>query len=123
LDHFFAKNFPGFKRYSLEGGEACMAFYHSIFSNAAREDIEELVMGIAHRGRLNLMTCLLNLDPVLLLTKIKGNREFAEDEAKFASGDIVHHYPCSTDLSYFDKKIHVNLLPNPSHLEVHISQF
>ncbi len=100
-----------------------MAFYHSIFSNAAREDIEELVMGIAHRGRLNLMTCLLNLDPVLLLAKIKGNREYSENEVKFASGDIVHHYPCSTDLRYFGKQVHINLMPNPSHLEVSFFKF
>lgn len=117
FDHFLAKNFPAFKRYSLEGGEASMAFYYSIFSNAAASDIEELVMGIAHRGRLNLMTCMLDLDPVLLLAKIKGNREFAEDEVSYASGDITHHYPCSTDLNFHDKKIHINLVPNPSHLE------
>ena len=47
-----------------------MAFYHSVFSGLAKNDIEELVMGIAHRGRLNLMTCMLNLDPVLLFAKV-----------------------------------------------------
>ena len=47
-----------------------MAFYYSIFSNLAKSDVEQLVMGIAHRGRLNLMACLLNLDPVLLFAKV-----------------------------------------------------
>ena len=73
FDYFLAKNFPAFKRYSLEGGESCMAFYYSIFSNAAMSDIQEMVMGIAHRGRLNLMTCMLDLDPVLLLAKVNLN--------------------------------------------------
>ena len=70
FDFFLASKFPSFKRYSLEGGESAMAFYYSIFSNLAKSDVEQLVMGIAHRGRLNLMACLLNLDPVLLFAKV-----------------------------------------------------
>lgn len=118
LDLFFGLKFPTFKRYSNEGSESSMAFYYSLFANSAQNDIEQLVMGIAHRGRLNLMTCLLNLDPRLMFTKIKGKSEFADEEAlSFATGDIVHHFPCSTDLKYNNKSIHVNSMPNPSHLE------
>ncbi|RNA23119.1 putative 2-oxoglutarate dehydrogenase E1 component DHKTD1 mitochondrial [Brachionus plicatilis] len=115
FDHFLAEKFPSFKRYSLEGGESAMAFYHSIFSGLAKNDIEQLIMGIAHRGRLNLVTCMLNLDPVLLFAKIKGRSEYSADVT--ATGDISHHFPCSTDLTFDGKKIHVSLLQNPSHLE------
>lgn len=76
-------------------------------------------MGIAHRGRLNLMLCLLDLDAVTFFAKIKGKSEYSAD-VEIASGDISHHFACSTDLSFVNadnKKIHVNLMPNPSHLE------
>ncbi len=77
-------------------------------------------MGIAHRGRLNLMLCMLNLDPVTFFAKIKGKSEYSAD-VEIASGDISHHFACSTELNYEhdanNKKIHVSLMPNPSHLE------
>jgi len=116
FDAFLATKFPTFKRYSNEGAESSMAFYYSIFSNSALNDIEQLVMGIAHRGRLNLMMCMLNLDPIVFFAKLKGKSEYSED-VEIASGDISHHFPCSTDLEFNNKKIHVNLMPNPSHLE------
>ena len=90
FDHFLASKFPTFKRYSLEGGESSMAFYHSVFSNLAKSNITDLVMGIAHRGRLNLMIAMLNLDPVTFFAKIKGKSEYHPDVT--ASGDIAHHF-------------------------------
>ena len=62
-------------------------------------DIEQLVMGIAHRGRLNLMLCMLDLDPVTFFAKIKGKTEYSPD-VQIASGDISHHFACSTQLSF-----------------------
>lgn len=116
MDAFLAAKFPTFKRYSNEGSESSIAFYYSLFSNSAQENIEQIVMGIAHRGRLNLMTCLLDLDPRLLFSKIKGKSEYPSD-CDLPSGDIPHHFSCLTDLTFNDKKIHVNCMMNPSHLE------
>lgn len=70
FDHFLGLKFPTFKRYSLEGGESCMAFYESLFEECSTNEIKDLVMGIAHRGRLNLMILMLNLEPQLLFTKV-----------------------------------------------------
>ena len=117
FDLFLGLKFSNFKRYSNEGSESSMAFYYSLFSHSAQSDIEQLVMGIAHRGRLNLITCLLNFDPRLLFTKIKGKSEFSEDVLDLATGDIAHHFPVSTDLKFNNKNIHINLMLNPSHLE------
>lgn len=67
-----------------------MAFYYSVFSNLAKADIDDLVMGIAHRGRLNLMICMLGLNPVQFFAKIKGKSEFPSSVT--VTGDISHHF-------------------------------
>jgi probable 2-oxoglutarate dehydrogenase E1 component DHKTD1 len=118
FDLFLGTKFPTFKRYSKEGGESAMAFYNSLFASSANEGVEDLIMGIAHRGRLNLMICLLNLQPELFFSKIKGKFEYSsEDVPTSVTGDIAHHFPCSTDLDYNGKRLHVSLVQNPSHLE------
>ncbi|CAH0552068.1 unnamed protein product [Brassicogethes aeneus] len=116
FDNFLAKKFPGLKRYGGEGAESMMGFFHETFRLAALDDIEQVVLGMPHRGRLNLLTCLLNFPPARMFSKIKGNSDFP---AKYqGSGDVLSHLISSTDLQFGEKSVHVSLLYCPSHLEI-----
>lgn len=115
MERFLAKKFPSLKRYSGEGAESMFSFMHELFSTCALDGVEDLLISIPHRGRLCLLTGLMNFPPSVLFNKIKGNPEF-ESKYNFI-GDVISHLTSSTDLHYGDKKLHVTMVPNPSHLE------
>jgi len=115
FDHFMAAKFATVKRYGGEGAETMMAFFDEAFSLCAGGGVEEVVMCMPHRGRNNLLVCLLNLPPSIMFRKLKGKYEFP-DEFR-GTGDVLSHLTSSTDLSYEGKSVHVTLIPNPSHLE------
>ncbi|ESO02643.1 hypothetical protein HELRODRAFT_106795 [Helobdella robusta] len=115
FDHFLANKFTTVKRYGGEGGESAMIFFDYLFQLSAQNDLDSMVISMNHRGRLNLLTCLLNFPPVTMFQKMKGRREFP-DGVK-ASGDVLSHLTSSVDLEYDGRLIHVTMVPNPSHLE------
>lgn len=115
LDKFLQVKFPNLKRYGLEGGESMVPALNALFSIAAKGGMEQIVLGMPHRGRLNLLTGLLKFPPTALFHKIKGNSELPEGVE--AEGDVLSHLFTSVDLGYGDKSIKISLLPNPSHLE------
>ncbi|XP_072390539.1 probable 2-oxoadipate dehydrogenase complex component E1 homolog isoform X1 [Diabrotica undecimpunctata] len=115
FDHFLAKKFASLKRYGGEGAESIMVFFSELFRLAANDSIEQIVLGMNHRGRLNLLTGLLNFPPAELFSKLKGNADFPAHYQ--ATGDVISHCVSSTDLAYDDKSVHVTMLYNPSHLE------
>lgn len=109
------KKFPQVKRYGLEGAESMMIALDTLFKSASKSGINDIVLAMPHRGRLNLLTGLLNFSPTALFHKVKGNTEFPSNI--IAVGDVLSHLSISTKLSYDDKAINVSLLHNPSHLE------
>lgn len=115
FDNFLAKKFSTVKRYGGEGAESMMGFYNELFIRSTEFAISDIVIGMAHRGRLNLLTGLLKFPPVAMFQKMKGMSEFPEGVT--GSGDVLSHLTSSVDLEYNGKHIHVTLLPNPSHLE------
>ncbi|KAJ3197259.1 hypothetical protein HK101_005031 [Irineochytrium annulatum] len=117
FDHFMAKKFPQVKRYGLEGAEGMMVCLDTIFSDASKDGIRDVILGMPHRGRLNLLACLLDFNRTALFHKVKGNSEFPEGVP--GTGDVVSHLAASVDLKYpnSSRPIHVSLLHNPSHLE------
>ncbi|KAG5456304.1 MAG: LOW QUALITY PROTEIN: thiamine diphosphate-binding protein [Olpidium bornovanus] len=111
-----AKKFAQVKRYGLEGAESMMVALDSLLRSANKAGVADVVLGMPHRGRLNLLTDLLQYDPTALFSKIKGNAEFPESLA--ASGDVLSHLASSPTLHYGQPKpLRVALLHNPSHLE------
>ncbi|KAJ8973547.1 hypothetical protein NQ317_018392 [Molorchus minor] len=82
---------------------------------AAEDSIEQIVLAMPHRGRLNLLTGMLNFPPVQMFSKLGGNADFPPSYQ--STGDVLSHCISSTDLHYGDKSVHVSLLYNPSHLE------
>ncbi|XP_076441946.1 2-oxoadipate dehydrogenase complex component E1-like [Babylonia areolata] len=118
FDHFLASKFTTVKRYGGEGGESMMGCFDEVFRKCSEHGVEDVVMSMPHRGRLNFMTCLLNFPPVVMFQKMKGKTELPPG-AK-GTGDVLSHLYCSVDLPYGDTSVHVSLIPNPSHLEANI---
>ncbi|XP_012220785.1 2-oxoadipate dehydrogenase complex component E1 isoform X2 [Linepithema humile] len=116
FDNFLAKKFVSLKRYGGEGAESMMAFFHEFFKLCARDNLEHIILCAAHRGRLNLLTGLLNFPPNKLFHKLRGLSEFPN--ADKCTGDVISHLTSSTDLNIGQKCLHVTVLRNPSHLEI-----
>ncbi|XP_026929213.1 2-oxoadipate dehydrogenase complex component E1 isoform X2 [Acinonyx jubatus] len=116
FDHFLATKFATVKRYGGEGAESMMGFFHELLKMAAYSGITDVIIGMPHRGRLNLLTGLLQFPPELMFRKMRGLSEFPEDVS--ATGDVLSHLTSSVDLDFgAHHPLHVTMLPNPSHLE------
>ncbi|NWX01280.1 DHTK1 dehydrogenase, partial [Caloenas nicobarica] len=116
FDHFLATKFATVKRYGGEGAESMMGFFHELFKMCAYSGVTDIILGMPHRGRLNLLTGLLQLPLELMFRKMCGLSEFPENSA--AIGDVLSHLTSSVDLDFGSHRpVHVSLLPNPSHLE------
>ncbi|ORZ14017.1 dehydrogenase E1 and transketolase domain-containing protein 1 [Absidia repens] len=115
FDHFLAKKFPNLKRYGLEGAESMMVALDRLFGLSAKAGVSDLIVGMPHRGRLNLLCDLLEYPHEALFHKMKGQSELPEDT--FHSADVISHLVNNPNLTYDGKSLHVSLLSNPSHLE------
>ncbi|XP_066249250.1 probable 2-oxoglutarate dehydrogenase E1 component DHKTD1 homolog, mitochondrial isoform X1 [Euwallacea similis] len=115
FDEFLAKKFSSVKRYGGEGAETMMVFFDEVLQLAAKEPLEQLVVAMPHRGRLNLLTGVLNYHPAEIFHKLRGNKDFPDGYR--CTGDVLSHIVSSTDISIYNKSLHVSVLRNPSHLE------
>jgi len=117
FDHFMQKKFPVVKRYAMEGVEAVVPALNTVFEIAVNRGVTDIVMNMAHRGRLNLLVGLLKYPPRNMFWKVQGKNEFLDSEGKWAIGDVLSHLGQSVDLEYNGHKLHVTMIQNPSHLE------
>ncbi|XP_045391892.1 probable 2-oxoglutarate dehydrogenase E1 component DHKTD1, mitochondrial isoform X2 [Lemur catta] len=116
FDHFLATKFATVKRYGGEGAESMMGFFHELLKMSAYAGVTDVVIGMPHRGRLNLLTGLLQFPTELMFRKMQGLSEFPENFS--ATGDVLSHLTSSVDLDFgAHHPLHVTMLPNPSHLE------
>ena len=125
FDAFMQKKFAFVKRYGLEGAEGMLPALEGMFEAATKDGkVEDVVIAMPHRGRLNFLTSLLELDPALIFGKLKGKSEIPD--GVIGSGDVLSHLAVSVDLPYSngardaqgnDRDLHVSLIHNPSHLE------
>lgn len=116
FDHFLGTKFATVKRYGGEGAESMMGFFYELFRHAAYSGVTDVIMGMPHRGRLNLLTGLLHFPPELMFRKMRGLSEFPENSPSI--GDVLSHLTSSVDLDFgAGHTLHVTMLPNPSHLE------
>ncbi|PSN50780.1 putative 2-oxoglutarate dehydrogenase E1 component DHKTD1 [Blattella germanica] len=116
FDNFLATKFVTVKRYGGEGAESMMGFFLEFLNTASKSGVEQVIMCMPHRGRLNLLTGMLQFPPAQLFRKLKGISEFPEHVK--ATGDVPSHFTSSVDLKINGKMIHLTMLPGPSHLEV-----
>lgn len=115
FDNFLAAKFSTVKRYGGEGAESMMTFFYELFCQAPKTGVTDIVVGMPHRGRLNLLTGLLDFPPVQVFQKMKGMPEVPAGIK--GSGDVLSHLSTSVDLQGYPGPLHATLLPNPSHLE------
>ncbi|KAG7230995.1 hypothetical protein INR49_025024 [Caranx melampygus] len=101
---------------SLEERECMMGFFYELFHQSAHSGVTDVVIGMPHRGRLNLLTGLLKFPPELMFRKMRGLSEFPDTSP--AIGDVLSHLTSSVELDFgAGHPLHVTMLPNPSHLE------
>lgn len=100
FDRFMNVKLPSIKRYGGEGSESTVAFFRKLLSSAAKEDVNSIVLGMPHRGKLNALVTLFKQRPVKILRKYKGLPEFGED-AK-AMMDIPNHFSKKTFRKLFE---------------------
>lgn len=114
FENFLHTKFTGQKRFSLEGAESAIPALDAVIDTGAELGIKEFVIGMAHRGRLNVLANILGKSYEDIFSEFEG-KEF--DENAF-DGDVKYHLGFSTDVeTMHNKKVHLSLTPNPSHLE------
>jgi len=114
FEQFLQKKYVGQKRFSVEGGEALIPGLERMVRKGAAHGVEEFVMGMAHRGRLNTLVNIFDKDIEELFGEFEG-KEF-DDEDSF-DGDVKYHLGQTRNIKVDDKEIQLTLAPNPSHLE------
>lgn len=115
FENFLHTKFVGQKRFSLEGLETLIPALDFVIDYGAELGVEEFVMGMAHRGRLNVLANILNKTYEEIFKEFEGKS--AEDEGIF-EGDVKYHMGYSSEIKTFSgKKVRLSLSPNPSHLE------
>jgi 2-oxoglutarate dehydrogenase E1 component len=113
LEKYLHTKFVGQKRFSLEGGESFIASMDAVVQHAGSQGVEEIVIGMAHRGRLNVLVNTLGKMPRDLFAEFEG--QHADD---LPSGDVKYHNGFSSDISTPGGPVHLSLAFNPSHLEI-----
>lgn len=114
FEQFLHTKFIGAKRFSLEGGEAVIPLLDQLIERSATLGVEEIVIGMAHRGRLNVMVNILEMDVREIFSGFVDNKP----EVYVGRGDVKYHLGFSTDrVTSGGEKIHLTLAFNPSHLE------
>lgn len=115
FEKFLHTKYIGQKRFSLEGGETTIAALDSIINVAANNDVQEVVIGMAHRGRLNVLANVMGKTYEQIFSEFEGT---AVMDQTMGSGDVKYHMGYGSEIQTPDQKtIHLKLMPNPSHLE------
>jgi len=115
FERFLHTKFVGQKRFSLEGGETTIAALDAIITAAVDDRVEEVVIGMAHRGRLNVLANIMNKTYEQIFSEFEG--DMPEDQS-FGDGDVKYHLGFSSMVNTaHGKQVYLKLTPNPSHLE------
>ena len=115
LERFLDRRYTGTKRFGLEGGESLIPALEQVIKRGGQLGMKELVIGMPHRGRLNVLTNVMGKPYAALFSEFQGNPANPEDVQ--GSGDVKYHLGTSTDREMGDIKMHMSLTANPSHLE------
>ncbi len=115
FEKFLQTKYVGQKRFGLEGGETTIAALDAIINTSSLNNVQEVVIGMAHRGRLNVLANILGKTYQQIFTEFEGT---ATPDTTMGSGDVKYHKGFSSEVDTIaGKKVHLKLCPNPSHLE------
>jgi len=114
FENFLHTKYVGQKRFSLEGGESVIPALDALIERAAEKGVEQFVMGMAHRGRLNVLANIFGKSTQDIFGEFDGK----DYDQEYFDGDVKYHLGLTADkITSSGKKININLAPNPSHLE------
>lgn len=113
LEKYLGSKFPGAKRFSLEGGDSLVPLLKELISRSGEQGAKEVVIGMAHRGRLNVLVNVLGKKPQDLFDEFAGKHDSSK-----GSGDVKYHMGFSSDYATPGGDVHLALAFNPSHLEI-----
>ena len=116
FEKFIDVKYKGTKRFGLDGGEALIPALEQIIKRGGQLGLQDVVLGMAHRGRLNVLCQVMGKPHRALFHEFKGG-SFKPDEVE-GSGDVKYHLGASSDREFDDNKVHLSLTANPSHLEI-----
>ncbi len=115
FEKFLDRKYTGTKRFGLEGAESAIPALETILQRAAELDVRETVIGMAHRGRLNVLANVMHKPLEAIFHEFQGGASTPDEIG--GSGDVKYHLGTSTDREIQGVSMHLSLVPNPSHLE------
>lgn len=116
FEKFLSVKYPGAKRFGLEGGEGFLPALDSILKDSVERGVVEFILGMAHRGRLNVLTNIIGLPSSKIFSEFQVNIPRPEYDMQ-GSGDVKYHLGYSSDREINGQQVHLSLTANPSHLE------
>ncbi|MCP5379477.1 MAG: 2-oxoglutarate dehydrogenase E1 component [Novosphingobium sp.] len=114
-EKFLGKKYVGTKRFGLDGGESMIPALEAVIKYGSQMGVREIVYGMAHRGRLNILANVMAKPYRVIFHEFSGGTANPEDVG--GSGDVKYHLGTSADREFDGVKVHMSLMPNPSHLE------
>ena len=114
-EKFLGRKYVGTKRFGLDGGESMIPALEAVIKSGGQLGVKEIVLGMAHRGRLNVLANVMAKPYRVIFHEFSGGSANPEDVG--GSGDVKYHLGTSTDREFGGIKVHMSLVPNPSHLE------
>ncbi|WP_313805300.1 2-oxoglutarate dehydrogenase E1 component [Sphingobium sp.] len=114
-EKFLGRKYVGTKRFGLDGGESMIPALEAVIKYGGLSGVREIVFGMAHRGRLNVLANVMAKGFRVIFHEFSGGTANPEDVG--GSGDVKYHLGTSTDREFDGVKVHMSLVPNPSHLE------
>ena len=116
FEKFLDVKYTGTKRFGLDGSESLIPALEQIIKRGGALGVKDIVLGMAHRGRLNVLTQVMGKPHRALFHEFKGGAFYAEDVE--GSGDVKYHLGASSDREFDGNQVHLSLTANPSHLEI-----
>ena len=116
FERFLAKRFPGTKRFGLDGGESAVPALEQIIKRGGALGVRDLVLGMPHRGRLNILAAVMAKPYRAIFHEFQGGSSTPSDIE--GSGDVKYHLGASSDRAFDNNNVHLSLTANPSHLEI-----
>ncbi len=116
FERFLHKRFPGTKRFGLDGGEATVPALEQIIKRGGALGVDEIVVGMPHRGRLNVLAAVMGKPYRIIFHEFQGGSSVPSDIE--GSGDVKYHLGASSDREFDGNRVHLSLTANPSHLEI-----
>jgi 2-oxoglutarate dehydrogenase E1 component len=116
FEAFLHRRFPGTKRFGLDGAEAMVPALEQIIKRGGALGVEDIVIGMPHRGRLNVLAAVMGKPYQVIFHEFQGGTSLPSDVQ--GSGDVKYHLGASSDRAFDGNNVHLSLTANPSHLEI-----